>query len=158
MPERRGAVGEVPLILGFAGLLPQIAALAMCFFGSAASIGPRFAFGYGLLILSFIGGIWWGFAMRDPSTKGDAHPQGTVSTIAVAPSLLAAVLILSLIAGAITLSWGLVVLGSIILATLLVDRRLTAWGLAPAGWMMLRIPLSVGLGTLTILCGIVSRS
>jgi hypothetical protein len=158
MPERHGTVGEVPLILGYAGLLPQIAALATCFFESAASVGSRFAFGYGLLILSFIGGIWWGFAMRDPVVRTGAPPQGAVASIAVAPSLLAATLILALIAGAMSLSWGLVALGSIILGTLLVDRRLSGLGVAPAGWMMLRIPLSVGLGTLTILCGIVSRS
>ncbi|WP_267414307.1 MULTISPECIES: DUF3429 domain-containing protein [unclassified Sphingomonas] len=156
MLDRRGRVGEVPLILGYAGLLPQIAALATCFFDSGASVGARFAFGYGVLILSFIGGIWWGFAMRTPPAEEDSHPQTAVSSIAVVPSLVAALLILLLIAGTIPLNWGLVALGSVILTTLLVDRQLVAWELTPTSWMSLRVPLSVGLGTLTILCGVIS--
>jgi hypothetical protein len=35
--------------------------------------------------------------------------------------------------------------------TLPVDRRLVATGEAPTGWMGLRVPLSLGLATLTIL-------
>ena len=40
--------------------------------------------------------------------------------------------------------------------TLPVDRRLTTMGVKPAGWMAMRIPLSIGLGALTILCGVMS--
>ena len=154
MPDRgaadqHGAVGESPLILGYAGLLPQIAALATCLFGAESDVGPMFAFGYATLILSFLGGIWWGFAMR--TTEG----QGRIATWAVLPSLFGAALILLSIAHVLAMGWALVLLGSAVISTLLIDRHLVAMQVAPAGWMALRVPLSIGLGALTILCGVI---
>ncbi|GAA0676472.1 hypothetical protein FHT00_002636 [Sphingomonas insulae] len=152
--HRPGAVGETPLILGYAGLLPQIAAVATCVFGGSSDIGPMFAFGYATLILSFLGGIWWGFAMR----TGDGHAvswgQGRIASLAVMPSLFSAGLILLSIGHVVAMHWALVLLGSAVITTLLVDRRLRDAGHAPEGWMALRIPLSVGLGGLTILAGV----
>ena len=49
----------------------------------------------------------------------------------------------------------LLVLGAFLGLSPLVDLRLKAAGLTPAGWMALRIPLSLGLGFLTILAGLV---
>lgn len=148
MPDRRGLVCETPLILGYAGLLPQFAGVATCFFGGDSDLGPMFAFGYATLILSFIGGIWWGFAMRDPEGQGQA------ATLAVIPSLIAASLILLSIARLLPLSWALIALGCAVILTLLIDRRMVDRGIAPQGWMAMRAPLSVGLGALTILSGI----
>ena len=143
------AVGESPLILGYAGLLPQIAAAATCFFGGTSDIGPMFAFGYATLILSFLGGIWWGFAMMT------AEGQGRIACWAVVPSLFGAGLILLSIAHVLSLNWALVLLGSAVMMTLLIDRRLVDAHIAPDGWLAMRIPLSIGLGTLTILCGVI---
>ncbi|WP_267395758.1 MULTISPECIES: DUF3429 domain-containing protein [unclassified Sphingomonas] len=153
--ERRGRVGEAPLILGYAGLLPQTAALATCFFESADKIGAMFAFGYGVLILSFVGGIWWGFAMRAHEGASSSPSQGAVASAAVTPSLLATLLILLAVVRMIPLAWALVLLGSAIITTLLFDRKLAQAGLTPEHWMEMRIPLSIGLGLLTILCGVV---
>ena len=50
--------------------------------------------------------------------------------------------------------WCLVATGSVVALTLLVDRSLVASGDAPDGWMRLRAPLSLGLGGLTILAGV----
>lgn len=147
-----GSVGESPLILGYAGLLPQIAAVATCFFGGPSDVGPFFAFGYATLILSFLGGIWWGFAMR--TTEHAAWGQGHIASWAVVPSLFGAGLILLSIGHIVAMHWALVLLGSAVIMTLLIDRRLTDGGIAPDGWMALRIPLSIGLGGLTILSGI----
>ena len=144
----RGSVGESPLILGYAGLFPQIAAVATCVFAGDSDVGPMFAFGYAALILSFLGGIWWGFAMRTGT-----H-QGRIATLAVLPSLFGALLILLSIAHILPLGLALVLMGSAVIMTLLIDRRLVSDDIAPAGWMALRVPLSVGLGALTILCGI----
>ncbi len=154
----RGHVGESPLILGYAGLLPQIAAVATCVFGGSSDVGPMFAFGYAIMILSFLGGIWWGFAMRTPEA-GDGKDaatwgQGRIACWAVVPSLFGAALILLSVAHIVALHWALVLLGSAVVTTLLIDRRLSDAGHAPAGWMAMRIPLSVGLGGLTILSGI----
>ncbi len=149
VPHGRGSVGESPLILGYAGLLPQAAASATCVFGGTGDLGPMFAFGYATLILSFLGGIWWGFAMRS------AEDQGRIAIWSVLPSLFGAGLILLSIAHILSLAWALVLLGSAVMMTLLIDRRLVERHIAPTGWMAMRIPLSIGLGVLTILCGIV---
>lgn len=154
-PANRGHVGEAPLILGYAGMLPQIAAVATCAFASDSDIGPMFAFGYATLILSFLGGIWWGFAMRTTESGSDSGwGQGRIAIWAVIPSLFGAALILLSIAHIIAMHWALVLLGSAVIMTLLVDRRLRDGGHAPDGWMAMRVPLSVGLGGLTILSGI----
>ena len=145
----RGSVGESPLILGYAGLFPQIAAVATCVFAADSDVGPMFAFAYAALILSFLGGIWWGFAMRS------GRDQGRIATMAVLPSLFGALLILLSIAHILPLGLALVLMGSAVIMTLLIDRRLVDAGCAPVGWMALRVPLSIGLGGLTILCGIV---
>jgi hypothetical protein len=137
----RGSVGESPLILGYAGLFPQIAAVATCFFAAESDVGPMFAFAYAALILSFLGGIWC--------------DQGRIATLAVLPSLFGALLILLSIAHVLPLGLALVLMGSAVITTLLIDRRLVESAHAPTGWMTLRVPLSIGLGGLTILCGII---
>jgi hypothetical protein len=43
------------------------------------------------------------------------------------------------------------VLGISLIGALLVDRTLVRDGIAPPGWMALRVPLSLGLGILTML-------
>jgi len=47
----------------------------------------------------------------------------------------------------------MVAMGSAIMLTLPVDRWLVTRGAAPANWMRLRVPLSLGLGALTIAAG-----
>jgi hypothetical protein len=142
-----GEVGPIARALGFAGLLPQVAAVVLIAVGTNYRIGELLALAYGGLILSFLGGMWWGFAMR--RTEG----QGSLVVLAVVPSL--AALAITLTAGATgKASIALVVLGTAVLLTLLVDRHLAATNDAPAGWMRLRVPLSVGLGGLTILAGL----
>jgi hypothetical protein len=144
--------------LGFAGLLPQIAAVQLILLGRRDPTdlawipvfsGYMLALGYGASILSFIGGMWWMLAMRR-----SVH-QGRLAAMAVVPSLLGMGLVTvapsSWPAGLAT--WPAVAMGLSILATLVVDRQLVRTGEAPAGWMALRIPLSLGLGMLTIAAG-----
>ena len=138
-------------LLGYAGLLPQIAAIVMLAGGNlvVARLGAMLAFGYGALILSFLGGIWWGFAVK---REGGQTP---LLVAAVLPSLVA----LALGIGATVrgdMGRSLVGLGLAILLTLMVERRLVESGEAPAGWMALRMPLSVGLGVLTIVAGVLA--
>ena len=103
------------------------------------------AYAYAALILSFLGGLWWGLAARSPD-----GPPDWVWLAAVTPSLVA---LATAVPWAIGAEWpapSLVVLALALLASLLVDRRLVAEGLAPAWWMSLRIPLSAGLAGLTL--------
>lgn len=139
-----GHVSPVSRLLGFAGLLPALFATSQLALGRAEAV--YLALVYAWLILSFLGGIWWGFAMRR-----DAG-QGGLTIIAVVPSLLALSFAIASVATVI-LPWVCVVTGVTILLTLLIDRRLVTTGDAPQGWMGLRVPLSVGLGGLTILDG-----
>lgn len=139
-------------LLGFAGLLPQLAAVALV----ASGRGELYFFGrvlalvYGIVILSFLGGIWWGFAVR--RTDGG----GALAAVAVIPSLAGTLLMIAVQFG-LPLPLALVLLGTLVALTLLVDRHLVRAGDAPPGWMGLRVPLSLGLGGLTILAGVLSR-
>lgn len=142
----RGQVGPVARALGFAGLLPQIAVAWLAMAEHPA--GQPLAFLYGGLIFSFVGGMWWGFAMRRQAG------QGALVTAAVVPSLVVLGLAVLIVwRGAIATP--LVLLGAAILLTLIVDHHLFRRGEVPTGWMALRVPLSIGLGLLTIVAGVV---
>ena len=136
------SVGRVAFALGLAGLLPQIGAAALGWAGLYD--GGLVAIAYGALILSFLGGMWWGLAMFR------RLGQSLLVTLAVVPSLVAGAI---LALAAVHLPIGLVTMGSAIMLTLPVDRWLVAQGAAPANWMRLRVPLSLGLGALTIVTG-----
>jgi hypothetical protein len=141
------AAPRLALVLGYAGLLPQLAAVAVLL---ADDTGWRFAalalgYAYAALILSFLGGIWWGIAAQ-------AHRPvpAWLWVAAVAPSLVA---LASAIPWAIGKPWpgpSLGWLGIALLLSLVVDYRLWATRLAPPWWLHLRLPLSLGLGLLTL--------
>ncbi len=141
---------RLPLIstwLGYAGLVPQIAAVTVLASGSAywRFTALALAYAYAALILSFLGGLWWGLAAR---SAGRAPNWSWVA--AVLPSLIA---LMSAVPWAIGAPWpgpSLVWLGLSILCSLIVDRKLSTLGLAPVGWMALRAPLAIGLGVLTL--------
>ncbi len=149
--DNRFAVRESAYLLGYAGLLPQAVALASTLFGGIGrDFGPLFAFGYANLLLSFVGGSWWGFAMCAK------RRQGEIAMVAVIPSIVAAAVILLVMSNVVTIGLALVLTGSGVLAALLVDRQLELADHAPTGWMSLRTPLSLTLGAMTILTGIVA--
>ena len=150
MPVRPTATGGIPPIarlLGLSGLLPQLAAVALLLSGDPQSrfSALAIAYAYAAIILSFLGGLWWGLAARADS------PPRWLWFASVAPSLIALVTAWPWMVG---LRWpgpSLVVLGISLIAALLVDRALVKAGIAPPGWMKLRMPLSLGLGVLTML-------
>lgn len=133
--------------LGGAGLIPQILFAGVAV-GSPAAYGPTaiaLALSYAALILSFIGGAWWGLA---------SHAKGRVPLwiwlAAVAPSLIALAAMSALIFGR-SPQPGLLTAGAALIAALAVDAKLTTNGLGPPGWLRLRTHLSLGLGWLTII-------
>ncbi|VWX54173.1 DUF3429 domain-containing protein [Novosphingobium sp. 9U] len=140
----------LPRLLGYAGLLPQAAVVAVLVLGparwhfSALSLG----YAYPALILSFLGGMWWGLAARAAD-----EPPAWVWLAAVAPSLLALATAIPWAVGATWPGPSLAALGVSLLLSLLVDRRLATTGRAPPWWMALRNPLSIGLGILTVATG-----
>lgn len=150
MTERSVAGGGIPPIarlLGLSGLLPQLAAVALLLSGDPQSryAALAIAYAYAAIILSFLGGLWWGLAARNDS------PPRWLWFASVAPSLIALVTAWPWMVG---LRWpgpSLVVLGISLIGALLIDRALVRAGIAPPGWMALRVPLSLGLGVLTML-------
>lgn len=133
-------------LLGFAGLLPHIAVVLILLERnselrfSALSLG----YAYAALILSFLGGIWWGLA-----AKAERAPNW-LWIAAVMPSLIA---LASAIPWATGEPWpgpSLIIIGVALIGALGVDWQLARQGLAPDWWMRLRLPLSLGLGGLTL--------
>jgi len=154
MPVQPAASGGIPplaRLLGLSGLLPQLGAVALLLSGDPQSrfSALAIAYAYAAIILSFLGGLWWGLAARAES------PPRWLWFASVAPSLIALGTAWPWMVG---LRWpgpSLVVLGFSLIAALLVDRALVRAGIAPHGWMTLRVPLSLGLGVLTILAAAV---
>lgn len=149
-PAASGGIPPIARLLGLSGLLPQLGAVALLLSGDPQSrfSALAIAYAYAAIILSFLGGLWWGLAARTDS------PPRWLWFASVAPSLIALVTAWPWMVG---LRWpgpSLVVLGVSLIGALLVDRALVRAGIAPPGWMALRVPLSLGLGVLTILAAI----
>lgn len=135
-------------LLGYAGLLPQILCLALILTGhewrySALAGG----FAYAAAIFSFLGGVWWGQAVQSGRATTGAY------LIAVMPSLLAVALFLPW-----TFGWewpgpAMLYLGALIALSPLIDRAL---GFAARDFLRLRWQLSLGLGSLTIILGLLA--
>ena len=130
-------------MLGFAGLLPQLFALLLTATRVDPALGAMTALAYAVLIVSFLGGIWWGFAMR----AGERQPQ--MAFLAVAPTLAAFALIVARLLG-FRADWALVAIAVVLMLTLVVDRLFVDDAVAPPGWMGLRVPLTIGLAILTL--------
>jgi hypothetical protein len=134
--------------LGYAGLLPQIICVAMVIGGhewrySALAGG----FAYAAAIFSFLGGVWWGQALQSGRASTGAY------LLAVLPSLIAVALFLPW-----TFGWewpgpALFYLGALIAGSPLIDRALR---FATPEFLQLRWDLSIGLGGLTLMLGIVA--
>lgn len=130
------------LLLGYAGLLPPAGVLALIWWlgaaAPAAEIAGLIGLTYGALILSFLGGLWWGAAAARLTDSEMAPMLG----LSVLPSLIG---LAALMLAAVSARWTGGVLALALLAALGVDRRLVRISAMPGWWMRLRVPLSVGL-------------
>ena len=136
--------------LGIAGLAPQVLALGARLIGVDGIDHAQAALVYGSLILSFIGGSWWGMALL----RTEGRWRAILLLLGIAASL-AGFCILGL-AGPETLRPLLIVLGVLIGASCLVDRALVEDEVIGAWWGELRMALSAGLGLLTVVMGLLS--
>lgn len=132
--------------LGLAGLLPQLLAVLMYIEnGELRWTAQAMGYGYAAFIFSFLGGVWWGLALRSEQTRL------WVYVAAVMPSLIAFGTYLPWIVGKTWPGPSLIILSVGIAASPLIDRKI---GDLPGGWMELRWTLSLGLGALTAVLAI----
>lgn len=138
--------------LGLSGLLPQLAAVAVLLSGDSDwhYLALAMAYFYAATILSFLGGLWWGLAARA------GRAPGWVWVAAVMPSLIAFFSAWPWATGEPWPGPSMVVLGLSLIAALAVDVLLVRDGLAPAWWLRLRVPLSAGLGGITLAIGLLA--
>ena len=122
-----GGLGAVPFI-ALSGALPLLD-------GAQRLVVSHALLAYGAVILSFLGGIHWGLAIRD-HRGADMEQLWARLILSVAPSL--AGWIALLVAG----TAGLLMLAIAVAAMLPVDLRATRRGDAPPWYPKLRIPLS----------------
>lgn len=134
--------------LGLAGLLPLVAVVAVLLIDDdPKNRQDMLALGltYAALILSFLGGLWWGLA------AASARPMPSwVWVAAVLPSLYAWPPLGLAVLGLWPAATALAIIGAGLWLALLIDRAMVAAGLTPPWWMRLRWPLSLGLGSLCL--------
>jgi Protein of unknown function (DUF3429) len=135
---------RIAIILGVAGLAPQLWALLATFTEADRYIGLAAGYFYAALIFSFLGGLWWGVAASRPDAPGWLYG------VAVVPSLIAFATGIPWMIGAPWPGPSLAVLGLAILAAPLVDRVLLTSALIDRSLWRLRLGLSLGLGLMTL--------
>jgi hypothetical protein len=135
-------IPRTALLLGLAGLIPFLWSAATHLSPALSAwagqwlspmfLGSYVGLTYGTVILSFMSGVLWGFA-----TKAQGREAAVTYTLSVIPALWAFVMVSDASdTSAIFLAAGFVGL-------LLLDAMFSAWGLAPAWWLRLRIMLTV---------------
>ena len=142
-----------PLFLGLAGLIPFVWGAVTLVSPpladwTAGTIGPRFVgpyigLQYGVVILSFMSGVIWGFA-----TRAEGQAAAALYALSVLPALWAFFMVGSgAVSSAIHLITGF-------LAVLLIDWLAWRHDLAPKWWMQLRLLLTaivvVSLGVIVL--------
>ncbi len=139
-----------PMLLGIAGVIPFVGAVAMVIFGP-----PRFVeiatfslLAYGAVILSFLGGILWGSILARGFTE-IGNDQIRLLVIGVVPSLCGWV---ALLAGP---NIGLPLMAVAFSFVLVVDLLSTRDGLLPPWYPRLRIPLTISVALLLLIPSII---
>ena len=136
---------RIALVLGIAGLAPQVWALLATFREADRYIGLAAGYFYAALIFSFLGGLWWGVA----ASRKDA-PEW-LYLAAVVPSLIAFATGIPWMTGTQWPGPSLGVLGLAILMSTFVDWTIFRARLIDLNLWRLRLGLSLGLGATTLL-------
>jgi hypothetical protein len=135
-------------ILGLSGLIPPAWATLTVFANAELRWGAMaIAYAYATIIFSFLGGVWWGLALKAE------RPMPWIYGIAVLPSLIGVATFLPWIWGYVWPAPSMVLLGLCIMASPLVDHLIGRMTNLPIGWLKLRWILSLGLGGMTLLLG-----
>ena len=141
MPAMRRSLPPLALVLGLAGLIP----FAACGYAALTANGGPAAqalAAYAAVILAFLGGVHWGFALPEPSGRAERARLG----LGVVPSLIGWVALLLVIAVGTEAGLGLLLVGFALLTV--VEARAARAGLMPPGYMALRYGLSAAVLTI----------
>jgi len=125
--------------LGACGLIPFLALAVLATIGAGAwsDMASEALRAYGATILSFLGGIHWGFALRADAPDGQlARPLA----IGVAPQLVGWIALLT------PERIGFALLAASIVGVLWADRQAISAATAPSWFLRLRTPLSIAAG------------
>lgn len=135
-------IPRAPALLTAAGVLPFVWGvltlyLEPTFALTMQTIGPRFVgpyvlLSYGVVILSFMSGVLWGFATR---------AQGSTAALGYGLSVIPALWCFFMVGGGPEAAALNLIVGFV--GVLLIDWFFWRNGLAPAWWMALRIPVTV---------------
>lgn len=141
------------IVLGVAGLVPFAVCglLAVTSGAETATRGLLALLAYGAVILAFLGGVHWGFALPAGPDLPGPGPAGTEQSARVQRARLALGVLPSLVGwGALllaTLGWddlGLLALIAGFIGTIVVEAQAHRSGLMPPGYIWLRWALTVG--------------
>lgn len=131
-------IPRLALALGASGVLPFLAGALVMAFGGATlqSLAQVYLVGYGIAILSFMGGVHWGLAMSWSANAPDARApyQYVISVIPALAAWMTLFFPMAFQALWLALCFGLL-LG--------VDIKLTRLGRAPGWYPSMRWPLSL---------------
>lgn len=147
MPQTMLVINLPPAVvrLGLAGILPQLGCLSLVLLpGGWSGVGLAAGCFYAALILSFLGGMWWMQALVHRVTTPGPY------LVAVVPSLAGWA---ALVPWALGWAWpgpSLLGLGVLLLVSPLVDWFLAETLPLPRMWMLLRLAMAAGLGSLTL--------
>ena len=122
-----GGLGAVPFI-GLAGAMPFL-------IGTQRLFAAQALLAYGATILSFLGGVHWGLAIRSPGSIDDGQLKARL-IVSIVPSLAGWI---ALLIGNTT---GLLILAIAIATMLFLDIRASRGGPAPPWYAKLRLPLT----------------
>lgn len=143
------------VMLGVAGLIPFLACSvgALSLRGEDAERVTLALMSYGAVILSFLGGVHWGFALPTPDAPGPRQAERRRLGLGVLPSLAGWLALLFPLIAAPEL--GLALLAAGFVATVAVEARATERGLMSRSYLWLRWGLSATVATclLAVLCG-----
>ncbi len=132
------------VILGVAGLIPFCVMGYLALGGEAQRAGVGLV-AYGAVILAFLGGVHWGFALQDEVSRSERSRL----ILGVTPSLVGWVAVLFTIALNVEAALGLLIIGFV--GTTIVEARARAAGLIPRGYMGLRYGMSAAVVTVLVL-------
>lgn len=139
-------------LFGYAGLLPFAAGAALALLGPAPWRGFAVSAlaAYGAVILSFLGAVHWGLALR--ATAEEAPAALPRLGLGVVPSLIGWIALL------LPLRSGLVLLAAGVLATTAVESVAVRRGLLPRNYLALRWQLSLGAASCLLLGALTAGS